>query len=94
MFTVIKDGHTMHLHDEVQLSAYKKSGWAETGGVQNTTQNQERPEEPVNYAMEGLERMERKELFRVADSYGIEYANNIPTTKLIEQIITHQDSAR
>lgn len=110
MFTVTKNDQIMQLHDKVQLAAFKKSGWVEAGAdtigryeqpyqtLPAADQYAPSPT-PTTYTQEQLEQIAqtetgRKDLLTIADSLAIEYPPNIPTARLIEQILAHQNPAR
>lgn len=45
---------------------------------------------PILYTPESLGSLERKDLFTIADSKGISYPPNVPTARLIDQIMASQ----
>lgn len=46
--------------------------------------------EHVLHTAESLDKLERKDLFAITESYGMDYPPNTPTVKLIDQILAHQ----
>lgn len=92
----------MKLSSNTQLKAYKNSGWTEVGGNQyappnqnSTTQYDHTPEHPASYTQEQLEQIAqtengRKDLFAIADAKGISYPLNVPTARIIDQILVSQ----
>lgn len=77
-----------------EQEARPRAAQGNVGPRADNRQNISHPQEQVSYTIESLERLEREELFAIADSFEMDLANNTPTTRLIERIIARQNEPR
>ena len=94
MYTVTKDGRKVCLSSDIQLTAFKKSGWVlldeevdDKQGLENETDDNQELEDKTDGVEETKEIADDMELLKAeATESGIDFHPNIGYEKLLERV--------